>query len=108
MWNLKRNDTNELTDKRDSQTWKMNSQLPGEGRVRDFGVDMYTLPYLKWVTSKDLLYSSGNSAQCYVAAWMGGGFGRMDTCTCMAESLPCSPETVTTLSICSTLIQNKV
>ena len=29
MWNLKRNDTNELTDKRDSQTWKMNLQLPG-------------------------------------------------------------------------------
>ena len=23
----------------------------------------------------DLLCSTGNSAQCYVAAWMGGGFG---------------------------------
>ena len=23
----------------------------------------------------DLLYSTGNSAQCYVAAWMGGEFG---------------------------------
>ena len=24
---------------------------------------------------KDLLYSTGNSAQCYSAAWMGGEFG---------------------------------
>ena len=37
-------------------------------------MDMYTLLYLKWITNKDLLYSTGNSAQCYVAAWMGRGF----------------------------------
>ena len=36
---------------------------------------MYTLLYLKRITDKDLLYSTGNSAQCYVAAWMGGGSG---------------------------------
>ena len=36
---------------------------------------MYTLLYLKWITNKDLLYSTWNSAQCYVAAWMGGEFG---------------------------------
>ena len=36
---------------------------------------MYTLLYLKWITNKDLLYSTGNSAQCYVAAWVGGEFG---------------------------------
>ena len=35
----------------------------------------YTLLYLKWVMNKDLLYSTGNSDQCYVAAWMGGEFG---------------------------------
>ena len=29
----------------------------------------------KCVTNKDLLYSTGNSAQGHVAAWMGGGFG---------------------------------
>ena len=28
----------------------------------------------KW-DPKDLLYSTGNSAQCYVAAWMGGEVG---------------------------------
>ena len=38
-------------------------------------MDMYTLLYLKWITNKDLLYSTGNSPQCYVAAWIGGGFG---------------------------------
>ena len=53
----------------------------GEGTVRKFGRDLNTLLYLKWVTSKDLQYSTGNSAQCYVAVWMGGDLGgRMDTC----------------------------
>ena len=36
---------------------------------------MYTLPYLKWKTNKDLLYSTGNSAPCYVAAQIGVGLG---------------------------------
>ena len=35
----------------------------------------YTLLHLKWITSRDLLYRTGNSAQCYVAAWMGGELG---------------------------------
>ena len=30
----------------------------GEGIVRRFGIDMYTLLYLKWVINKDLLYST--------------------------------------------------
>ena len=38
------------------------------GIVREFGMDLYTLLYLKWITNKDLLYSTGNSAQYYVAA----------------------------------------
>ena len=46
----------------------------GEGIVRESGMDGYTLQNLKWITNKDLLYSTGNSAQCYVAAWMGEGF----------------------------------
>ena len=37
----------------------------------EFGIDIYTLLYLKQITNKNLLYSTGNSAQCYVAAWMG-------------------------------------
>ena len=35
----------------------------GEGIVREFGMDMYTLLYLKLITSKNLLYSTGNSPQ---------------------------------------------
>ena len=35
----------------------------GEGIVREFWIYMYTLLYLKWRTNKDLLYSTGNSAQ---------------------------------------------
>ena len=30
--------------------------------VRKLGMDMYTLLYLKWITSKVLLYSTWNSA----------------------------------------------
>ena len=39
---------------------------------KEFGMDMYTLLYFKWITNKDLLYSIANCAQCYEAAWMGG------------------------------------
>ena len=42
---------------------------------RKFGMSMYLLLYLKWITNKDLLYRTWNSAQCYVAHWMGGAFG---------------------------------
>ena len=38
-------------------------------------MDIHTLLCLKYITNKDLLYSTCNSAQCYVAAWMGGEFG---------------------------------
>ena len=48
---------------------------------------------VKWVANKNLLYSTGDSAQCQVAA----GMGRMDTCTGTAESLCCPPETIPTL-----------
>ena len=72
MWNLKINDTNELT-KQAHRLWKQN-YCWGEGRVREFGMDMYTLLYLKWITNKDLLYSTWNSVQRYVAACMGGEF----------------------------------
>ena len=46
-----------------------------EGIVMELRIDTYTMLYLKWITNKDLLSSIRNSAQCYVAAWMGGEFG---------------------------------
>ena len=38
-------------------------------------IGMHTLLYLKWITNKDLLYNTWNSAQSYVAAWIGGDLG---------------------------------
>ena len=76
----------------------------GRGIVRESGMDMDTWLYLTWRTSKDLLASSGKSAQCHVAAGMGGGVGRgWKHVTCMAENLHCSPETMPRYST----IQNK-
>ena len=70
-----------------------------EGIVGKFGMDTYTLLYLKWITNKDLLCSTWNSAQCYVAAWRREGFeGRMATCIYMAEFLCYAPETITTIA----------
>ena len=45
------------------QTYRVNLWWPGEkngveGRDREFGINMYTLLYLKWIISKDLLYST--------------------------------------------------
>ena len=56
---------------------------------------------IKWISSKDILYSTENSTQCYVAAWMREVWWGRRKCTwiCMAESLYCPPETITTLLI---------
>ena len=57
---------------------------------------MYILLYLRRITNKDL-YSTGNTAQCYMAGWMRGEFcGRLDTCIHVTEYLCCAPETITT------------
>ena len=46
----------------------------GEGIVRESGMDMDTLLYLTWRTSKDLLDSTGNSAQySLITLWSPGG-----------------------------------
>ena len=47
----------------------------GEGIVREFGKVMHTLLYSKWITKKDLLYSTENSAPGCVAAQRGVGLG---------------------------------
>ena len=88
MWNRKRNDTNELTKQKEThrlrklthgcQGWvegRGGGGGRGEGIFKEFGKVMYTLLYLKWITNKNLLYSTWNSAQCCVAAWMGVGLG---------------------------------
>ena len=56
-------------------TWGCRGEEWGDDVVRELGMDMYTLLYLKWITNKELLNSTGSSAQYYVTAWMGGEFG---------------------------------
>ena len=68
-----------------------------EGRIcggdREFGMDMYTLLYLKCITNKgtlpNVMYSLDRR----------GVWGRVDTCICMVESLCCTPEIITKLLI---------
>ena len=94
MWNLKRNGTNELIYKLEtnSQTWRRNLWLirgknGEEWIVWEFRMDMHTLLYLKWIINKDLLYSTVNSAQCYVEPGWEGAWESMDICIRVAESL---------------------
>ena len=43
----------------------------GEGEINwEIGTDIYTLLYIKYITDKDLLYSSGNSTQYSVMTYM--------------------------------------
>ena len=62
MWTLKRNDTSELTEEKGTENELMAAGCReegfGEGIVREFGIDMYTVLYLKWVANKDPLYST--------------------------------------------------
>ena len=105
VWNLKKkNGTHELIYRTERDSQRTNLWLLGEGWggkiVREFGMDMYTLLYLKWITNKDRLYSTWNSAQYCLAAWMEKEvWGRTDTCICMTECLHYSPEIITVLLI---------
>ena len=55
------------------ETHRLLCWLSGK-RIQDFGKVMYILLYLKWITNKNLLYSTWNSAQWYMPAWMEVGF----------------------------------
>ena len=66
-----------------------------------------TLLYLKWITNKVPLYSTGNCTIICGSLDGMGVWGRMDTCMYMAQSLCCPPEIITTLLINYNPIQNK-
>ena len=68
-----------------------------EGIVREFEIDMYMLLYLKQITNKDL-FCTLHGMLCDSLDGR-GVLGGMDTDICMAESLHCSPETITTLLV---------
>ena len=64
---------NVLTDL-ENEIMVLRGKEKGEETVREFGINMHTLLYLKWVTNKNLLYSTGNSAQLHGS--LDGGWGR--------------------------------
>ena len=65
------------------------------------GIDIYTLLYIKQITNNNLLYSTGNSTQYSVMAFMGKESrkkkNRVAICICTTDSLCCTPEINTTL-----------
>ena len=62
-WNLKRNDTSELAKQKQTQRLRIQLMVAvggggggsEEGIVGEFGVDVYTPLYLKWIANRDLL-----------------------------------------------------
>ena len=55
------------------QIKKQQSELDMEKRLVqnwEIGIDIYTLLYVKQITNKDLLYSTGNSTRYSVMAYM--------------------------------------
>ena len=74
MWNLRRNDTKGL--KKHKETHRLRKLIYYHGRriVSESGMDMDTLLYLTRSTSKDLLDSTGDSAQySVITLWFPGG-----------------------------------
>ena len=72
----------------------------GRGIIREFGMDVYTLLCLKQITSKRLTLWHRELCSVLCGSLDGRGvWRRMDTYVCMIESLPCSPETITTLFV---------
>ena len=55
--------------------WDLSNKCKVVLPYKNHTMDMYTLLYLKWITNKDLLYRTWDSAQCYLAACMGREFG---------------------------------
>ena len=66
---------------------------------QEFGIKIYTLLYIKQITNKDLLYSTGNYIQYLVITYSGRECKKriyIFLYTCITESLCCVPETNTT------------
>ena len=57
------------------QTYDYQGEGWEERIIKELGINMYRLLYLKQITNKVLLYRVGNSVQCYVVAWMEESLG---------------------------------
>ena len=49
-------------------------QKAGGGINQEVGISRYTLLYIKWITNKDLLQSTGDYIQYFVMTYMGKEF----------------------------------
>ena len=68
MWNPK-NDADEFIYKIEIDFQYIKKKL-GERRINsEFGINRYTLPHIKQINDKDLLYSTGNNIQCLVITY---------------------------------------
>ena len=79
-----KNRTNELTKQK--ETHRFREKKYGcwrEGTVREPGMDVDTLLHLTWRTSKDLLDSTGDSAQYSVTTYTGKGSKKEWICVCV-------------------------
>ena len=85
------------------QTHRYRKQTDGYQRVSrgglnwKIGIDVYILLYIKQITNKDLLYSTGNSTQYSVMAYMGKESKRGDIYAYITDAICCPPETITLL-----------
>ena len=74
-----------------------------EGGVNwETGIGTYTFLSVKQITNRDLLWSTGDSAQYSVMAHVGKESENTESgcvCMCRADSLCCAPEVHTTLHI---------
>ena len=79
-----------------------------ERRVKEFGMHRYTAIF-KMDNQKGptVQHKEPYSMLCGSLEMRGEVGGKTDTCICMAESLGCSPETITTLLTSHSPIENK-
>ena len=84
------------THKHREQTYGCRGEKWREGIYRELGIN--TRLYLKWITKKVLLHSTGNSIQFYAAAWMGQKFGEewihvyvCALCPALCNPIHCKP-----------------
>ena len=76
-----------LQDKQSSRCRKQTygyQGVRGRGINWKIGIDINTLPYIKQITSKDFLYSTGNSTQYSVMVYMGKKKHKKSEYTCMS------------------------
>ena len=103
MWNLIKNGTNEVIYKIVTDLQILNSNYGyqrgnvREGIYQEFGINIYTLLYVKQRTNKDLLYNTENSI--FYKNLYGEKNLKRNECihTCKTDSFCCISETNTTL-----------